>query len=211
MRDPRYTSEASIFVSPPDETGDPSVPSYQVLCGSAGILCIVIGASLGNVGTYIFIGLGIFAIALAIFVNALLVTGSHNKEEHLWHSVSIVNTLIGYHFSGLAWIFVIGTNLILVSTSVFSWIISAELDAAWGCYSGALPISRLTAGRCRPNFIPELCWDVTEGRGVAVSCPGVRHAGLGYFEWIPILILVLEWTLITVWKFRGHWKIEINP
>lgn len=119
------------------------------------------------------------------------------------HRVSIVNTLTGWNFYGLARIVVILFNAIVASIWVFGALVRPELDKAWGCYSAELSIDYLTAGPCTINAVPDRCWDVYPFHGTEKPCWGHREAGGAWTQHVPPIILVIEWVLVAGYVFRN--------
>lgn len=162
------------------------------------------------------LGAGLFATAVVL--NGVLASQSDITEsERRFHSLGFFNTLIGYRIAPFWRIWIVLFNVILASISVCSVLIRHELDAAWGCYSGALPISRLTELVCTIDDAPELCFNVGEPRthigpsastsgppssADAVSCTGTRSVNMQSAIWTPVILFLVEWLLIILVAYR---------
>lgn len=184
---------------------------------ASGLFGVVVGA------------LGVVLFVTAVVLNGVLVanaTKSLPDQDHRFHSLSLVNTLIGYRFSGLWRFVVVVFNAVLVITSVTAIAIRDELNDAWGCYSGSLPIERLTGLTCTLDDSPELCFHVGEPRAYlgsnqaspdlpstadAVACgPGSRHVSLQNAIWVPIGLFGTSWLLLVMWAYRHkeHFRMD---
>jgi hypothetical protein len=150
------------------------------------------------------LALGILLVVAAVLFNSLAVSKDESTYVARFHSVGVVNTLIGKTIE-TGWIraIIVFVNVILVIVSASAFVVGAQLDDAWGCYSGHLPLSRLTNAPCNINPRPERCWDVTTGRGTAVNCIGTRHASVQSAEWTPLGILAVEWTMLAILRYKG--------
>ena len=200
--DPRLTSEWSILVSPVNPT-DASA-GVQLACAYAGIAAVIGFWSYGGALGASIVALGFLLIAVAVIFNTIAVLRDSDADVPRYHSIGIINTLIGKPIStGWLRFLLVVTNVVLVATAVSAFVIGTELDAAWGCYSGHLPLSRLTNAPCTVNPRPERCWDVTTGRGSELPCSGTRHANVQSAEWTPVVILIIEWTMLTMLRYKG--------
>ena len=200
--DARLTSEWSILVSPVHPTE--ASAGAQLACAYAGIAGIIAFWDYDGALGATLVALGFLLLSAAIIFNAIAVVRDSDARVPRYHSIGVINTLIGKTIS-TGWLraLIVFANVLLVATSVSAFVIGAQLDTAWGCYSGHLPLSRLTDVPCDVNPRPERCWDVTTGRGVAVPCTGTRHANVQSAEWGPIAILLIEWTMVAMLRYKG--------
>lgn len=200
--DARYTSEWSVFVSPPNASEAPA--GAQLACAYLGLAAILVFWDYSGALGLTMLALGILLVVAAVLFNSLAVSKDESTYVARFHSVGVVNTLIGKTIE-TGWIraIIVFVNVILVIVSASAFVVGAQLDDAWGCYSGHLPLSRLTNAPCNINPRPERCWDVTTGRGTAVNCIGTRHASVQSAEWTPLGILAVEWTMLAILRYKG--------
>jgi hypothetical protein len=200
--DARFTSEWSILVSPPNPTEAPA--GAQLACAYLGLAAIIVFWDYGGALGASLLAIGILLLASAVIFNAISVSRNESAYVERFHSIGIINTLIGKTIeTGWLRAVVVVVNALLVLTAASAFVIGDQLDAAWGCYSGHLPLSRLTNVPCTINPRPERCWDVTTGRGNAVSCTGERHASVQSAEWVPLAILMVEWAMVALLRYKG--------
>lgn len=194
------TSEWSILISPPRPT-EPAAGT-QLASAYLGIATILIFWDPDETLETTLFGLGILLLSSAVAFNAIAVSQDTSSEVPRFHSVGIINTLIGKTISsGWLRVFVVITNVLLILTSVSAFVIGEQLEAAWGCYSAHLPLSRLTSAPCTVN-VPERCWDVTLGRGTSEPCNGRRYPSTQKAEWIPLAILSAEWLAVITLRYK---------
>ncbi len=227
------TSEWSILVQPPG----PLVSSgIQTIGALSGIAAMVVGVRASGLFGVIVGALGVGLFVTAVVLNGVLVANADgspsspsrlSEQDRRFHSLSLVNTLIGYKFSGLWRFVVVVFNAVLVITSVTAIAIRDELNDAWGCYSGSLPIERLTGLTCTLDDSPELCFHVGEPREYlgsnqaspdlpstadAVACgPGSRHVSLQNAIWVPIGLFGTSWLLLVMWEYRHKDHFRLTP
>lgn len=201
----------------------------QTIGALTGIAAMVVGVRASGLFGVVVGALGVALFVTAVVLNGVLVanaTESLSSQDRRFHSLSLVNTLIGYRFSGLWRVVVVFFNAVLVITSVTAIAIRDELNDAWGCYSGSLPIERLTGLTCTLDDSPELCFQVGEPRAYlgsdqsspdlpstadAVACgPGSRHVSLQNAIWVPIGLFGTSWLLLVMWAYRhkDHFRID---
>lgn len=205
--DPRFTSEVSIFVDPPHIKGESEfglLPGIQLATGYIGISLFILFWDAETAFDIVMLSFAGAFVLLAVVINSVLVhrVGDSVPPER-FHSIGLVNTFIGKTISS-GWFrgVVVLFNVLLVGIFAASFVIGSQLEAAWGCFSGHLPISRLTAVVCTINASPEICWDVTNGRGTGESCTGTRHPNVQWGEWGPIGLFVIEWTIVTMLRYK---------
>ena len=203
------TSEVSWLIEPPSAL-DGIASSVQQLFGWTAIAILA-------TGPWDSLPLLILAACtggLCILFNAISETRRLQRlksqmvkddEPDTIHRVSIVNTLTGWNFPGLSRIVLIIFNVIVVSIWVFGALVRSELDKAWGCYSAELSIDYLTAGPCTTQPVPkDRCWDIYPFHGTEKPCSGHREASGAWTQYVPPIILVIEWVLVAGYVFRNE-------
>lgn len=205
------------------------IPPLQTIGALSGIAAVIVGVRASGVFGTIVWALGAGLLATAVVLNGVLAASTAKSlcnSDRRFHSLSLVNTLIGYRFEPFWRFWVVFFNLVLAAISLTAATIRHELDAAWGCYSGSLPIARLTGLVCTLDSAPELCFDVGEPRSYlgpdsapsdlpssanAVACgPGSRHADLQDAIWVPLGLFLVEWLLIVMWAYRHKDYVRLD-
>ena len=130
-------------------------------------------------------------------------TQATSQDPETLNKLALVNTAIGWNFSGVGKLVVVVFNLIVVSIWVFGAIIRSELNKAWGCYAGSLSIDYLTDNTCTENNgVPKECWDVFPNNGVPKPCYGHREAGGAWTQYVPPILLAIEWAFTAALVLR---------
>jgi hypothetical protein len=178
-------------------------------CAYAGIAGIIAFWDYGGALGVTLVALGFLLLSTAIIFNAIAVVRDSDVRVPRYHSIGVINTLIGKTIpTGWLRALIVFANVFLVATSVSAFVIGTQLDTAWGCYSGHLSLSQLTNVPCDVNPRPERCWDVTTGRGTGIPCTGTRHANVQSAEWAPIAILLIEWTMVAMLRYKGTLRVS---
>lgn len=209
--DPRFTSEWSIFVSPPGgaDSDKSNLPSgIQLSAAYVGISTIVFFWDSGGTFGTIMLCFGAAAILVAIVLNSIAVSRARGAPAR-YHSIGLFNTFIGKTipsswFRGAVFIF----NVVLAAIVVSAFVIGDQLEAAWGCFSGHLSLSQLTEVVCTINPRPERCWDVTRGRGTPQSCTGTRYPNVQGAEWTPVVLFIIEWIVVIMLRYKHAYTKE---
>jgi hypothetical protein len=194
-----------------------------VIGAFTGIAGVATGIRVSGFSGAIVGALGAVLFATAVVLNSILVKKNEiqtdpQHDEARRHSLSIINTILGIRFQPFWRVLIVIFNVILVTISVTSALIRHELNAAWGCYSGDLPLSRLTGLVCTLDDAPELCFDVGEPRAYvdssssanAVSCTGSRSVSMQGPIWTPLAIFLAEWLLVAMAAYRHGDAIQLT-
>lgn len=199
--DARLTSEWSILVSPP--RADEPAAGTQLATAYLGIATIVLFWDYGGALGGALLALGILLLVSAVIFNAIAVSQDEKRNVPRYHSVGVINTLIGHTISS-GWLraVVVIANVTAVAVAISAFVIGEQLEAAWGCYSAHLSLSRLTSAPCTINPAPERCWDVTLGRGASEACTGTRHPNTQKAEWGPLVFFVAEWIVVIMLRYK---------
>ena len=192
----------------------------QVIGAFTGVAMIALGIEISGYSGVIIGVLGAGLFATAVVLNGILANKTDaTTAERTFHSLGLFNTLTGVRFGPFWRAWIVAFNVILTTISVCSALIRHELDAAWGCYGGSLPISRLTELVCTLDNSPELCFDVGEPRSHigptasaspsslpssadAVSCTGSRSVNMQSAIWTPVVLFLVEWLLVVLVAYR---------
>ena len=192
----------------------------QVIGAFTGVAMIALGIGISGYSGVIIGVLGAGLFATAVVLNGILANKTNATQAELtFHSLGLFNTLTGFRFGPFWRAWIVAFNVILATISVCSALIRHELDAAWGCYGGSLPISRLTELVCTLDNSPELCFDVGEPRSHigptasaspsslpssadAVSCTGSRSVNMQSAIWTPVVLFLVEWLLVVLVAYR---------
>jgi len=191
----------------------------QVIGAFTGVAMIALGIEISGYSGVIIGVLGAGLFATAVVLNGILANKTDAAADRTFHSLGLFNTLTGFRFGPFWRAWIVAFNVILATISVCSALIRHELDAAWGCYGGSLPISRLTELVCTLDDSPELCFDVGEPRSHigptasaspsslpssadAVSCTGSRSVNMQSAIWTPVVLFLVEWLLVVLVAYR---------